>query len=110
MSRERSSNRCRWAVRRGASSIRVEVFGIRRNSKRPSRLCQLDGPYADTHVSESLVAYDYRAGSTDGDNLKMRRAYELGLPIILLRKIKIAIYVPVFPAYVVADDRTIVGS
>jgi len=64
-----------------------------------------DGPYADTHVSESLFSYDYRAGSTDGDNLKMRRAYELGLPIILLRKIQTAIYVPVFPAYVVADDK-----
>jgi putative restriction endonuclease len=64
-----------------------------------------DGPYADTHISESLFAYDYRAGSTDGDNLKLRRAYELSLPIILLRKIKTAIYVPVFPAYVVADDK-----
>ncbi|MGH3851490.1 MAG: hypothetical protein ACRDRT_17660, partial [Pseudonocardiaceae bacterium] len=46
------------------------------------------GPYEDTHISESLFAYDYRKGSTDGDNLKMRRAYELGLPIILLRKIQ----------------------
>src|ERR1700712_3615085 len=42
------------------------------------------GPYADTDVGDSLFAYDYRAGSTDGDNKKMRRAYELGLPIILL--------------------------
>lgn len=63
-----------------------------------------DGPYEDTHVSDSLFAYDYRAGSTDGDNLKMRKAYELGLPIILLRKVQAGIYVPVFPAYVVADD------
>lgn len=63
-----------------------------------------DGPYADTHISETLFAYDYRAGSTDGDNLKLRRAYELGLPIILLRKIATAVYVPVYPAYVVADD------
>lgn len=63
-----------------------------------------DGPYADQHLSNSLFAYDYRAGSTDGDNLKMRRAYELGLPIVLLRKIKPGIFVPVFPTYVVADD------
>lgn len=63
-----------------------------------------DGPYADEHVSDSLFAYDYRAGSTDGDNRKMRRAYELGLPIILLRKIETGIYVPIFPTYVVADD------
>lgn len=63
-----------------------------------------DGPYADEHVTDSLFAYDYRAGSTDGDNLKMRRAYELGLPIILLRKIRPGIFVPIFPTYVVADD------
>lgn len=63
-----------------------------------------DGPYADAHVGGSLFAYDYRAGSTDGDNLKLRRAYELGLPIILLRKIETGVYVPIFPVYVVADD------
>jgi putative restriction endonuclease len=62
------------------------------------------GPYADTHVGESLFAYDYRAGSTDGDNKKMRRAYELGLPIILLRTIRPGAFVPVFPVYVVKDD------
>jgi len=62
------------------------------------------GPYADTHVGESLYAYDYRAGSTDSDNRKMRRAFELGLPIILLRTIRPGIFVPIFPVYVVADD------
>lgn len=62
------------------------------------------GPYADTDIGESLFAYDYRAGSTDGDNKKMRRAYELGLPIILLRTIRPGVFVPVFPVYVVKDD------
>jgi putative restriction endonuclease len=62
------------------------------------------GPYADTDVSDSLFAYDYRAGSTDGDNTKMRRAYELGLPIILLRTIRPGVFVPIFPVYVVKDD------
>lgn len=63
-----------------------------------------DGPYADAHLGDSLFAYDYRAGSTDGDNAKMRRAFDLGLPIILLRKIKTGVYVPIFPVYVVEDD------
>lgn len=63
-----------------------------------------EGPYADAHVGESLFAYDYRAGSTDGDNRKMRRAFELRLPIILLRTIRPGVFVPVFPVYVVADD------
>ena len=62
------------------------------------------GPYTDAHVGDSLFAYDYRAGSTDGDNRKMRRACELGLPIILLRTLHPGIFVPIFPVYVVADD------
>src|SRR5882757_9449333 len=63
-----------------------------------------EGPYADAHVGESLFAYDYRAGSTDGDNRKLRSAFELQLPIILLRTIRPGVFVPVFPVYVVADD------
>jgi putative restriction endonuclease len=63
-----------------------------------------EGPYADSHVGDSLFAYDYRSGSIDGDNRKMRRAYELGLPIILLRTIRAGVFVPIFPVYVVADD------
>lgn len=71
------------------------------------------GPYSDTDLGDSLFAYDYRAGSVDGDNRKLRRAYELELPIILLRKIKDGIYVPVFPVWVVADDmpnRRFIGT
>lgn len=63
-----------------------------------------DGPYADQEVDGSLFAYDYREGSVDGDNAKLRRAYELELPIILLRKISPGVYVPIFPVYVVDDD------
>lgn len=63
-----------------------------------------DGPYDDSAIGDALLAYDYRVGSTDGSNRKLRRAYELGLPIILLRKIKTAVFVPIFPVYVVADD------
>lgn len=62
------------------------------------------GGYSDAQVGESLFAYDYQKDSTAGDNVKMRKALELGLPIILLRWIKDGIYVPVFPAYVLVDD------
>lgn len=62
------------------------------------------GPYDDRDVDGGLFHYDYRAGSTQGDNTKLRRAFELGLPVILLRKIDNGVYVPVFPTYVVADD------
>jgi len=63
-----------------------------------------DGPYADAEVEGGLFRYDYRAGSTGGDNTKLRAAYELQLPIILLRKIGNGVYVPIFPVYVVGDD------
>ena len=63
-----------------------------------------DGPYADQEVEGGLFRYDYRAGSTAGDNTKLRRAQELGLPLILLRKLETGLYVPIFPVYVVADD------
>ena len=62
------------------------------------------GPYDDRDVDGGLFHYDYRAGSTEGDNTKLRRAFQLELPVILLRKIDNGIYVPVFPTYVVADD------
>lgn len=63
-----------------------------------------DGGYSDAQVGDSMFAYDYQRDTTAGDNVKMRKALELGLPIILLRKIKDGVYVPVFPAYVIADD------
>ena len=45
-----------------------------------------DGPYDDQQLSGGRFRYDYRAGSTDGDNTKLRRAGELGVPLIWLRK------------------------
>jgi putative restriction endonuclease len=62
------------------------------------------GPYDDAALDGSVFRYDYRAGSTDGDNRKLRRAYELGLPIILLRKVGARAFLPLFPVYVIADN------
>jgi putative restriction endonuclease len=64
-----------------------------------------DGPYADREVDGGLLRYDYRAGSDAGDNAKLRAAAENGSPLILLRKIDPGVFVPIFPVYVVADDR-----
>jgi putative restriction endonuclease len=61
------------------------------------------GPYADREVEGGLFHYSYREGSTNGDNLKLRRAYELGRPIILLRKVRDGVYVPYAPVFVVGD-------
>ncbi|MGE0026507.1 MAG: HNH endonuclease [Thermoleophilia bacterium] len=61
------------------------------------------GPYSDREEN-GLLRYAYRAGSTDGDNRKLRQAMILRLPLILLRKIDTGLYMPVFPVYVIADD------
>lgn len=64
-----------------------------------------DGPYEDRDLGGGLLRYEYRAGSEQGQNTKLRRALELGLPLILLRKISPGVLVPVLPVYVAADDR-----
>lgn len=63
-----------------------------------------DGPYDDQEIDEGYFVYSYRVGSTDGSNRKLRAAIELSLPLILLRKLKASIFVPIFPVFVVEDD------
>lgn len=69
-----------------------------------SILSDPNGKYPDEELDGGLFAYSYREGNTDGDNRKLRNAYELELPIILFRKISDGVYVPIFPVYVVEDD------
>ncbi|MEV0044450.1 HNH endonuclease [Nocardia rhamnosiphila] len=64
-----------------------------------------DSGYADEELGGSLFAYSYRAGSDASDNTKLRRAIDLELPLILLRKVVPGLYYPVFPVYAVDDDR-----
>ncbi len=69
-------------------------------------LSSADGPYDDQGFGEGLVQYAYRAGSTQGDNATLRRAKDLGLPIIVLRTIARGVFVPFFPCYVLKDDQS----
>jgi len=62
------------------------------------------GPYDDGQVEGGYFRYDYKTGSLGGSNTKLRRAAELGLPLILLLKVEAGIYVPVFPVFVVRYD------
>lgn len=64
-----------------------------------------DGPYNDREIEGGMFHYDYQSKSDLGDNTKLRRAFELELPVILLRKIATGVFVPVFPTYIVADDK-----
>lgn len=70
-----------------------------------SILSQPNGPYDDVETEDGLLRYAYRSGDpSGGDNRKLRRAAELGVPLILLRGIAPGVFVPVFPVYVVADN------
>ncbi len=70
-----------------------------------SILSQPKGPYEDVETEDGLLRYAYRDGDPDGgDNRKLRRAAELGVPLVLLQGIAPGVFVPTFPVYVVADD------
>ena len=79
------------------------IWNPRWASSTLSILSAPNGPYNDEETAGGLLRYAYRSGSADGDNRKLRRAMELGSPLLLLRKIGTGVYVPVFPVYVVAD-------
>ncbi|MFB8009284.1 HNH endonuclease [Nocardia sp. NPDC056000] len=81
--------------------------GIRNPKELDATLTIMSNPksqYDDAEVDGSLFGYAYREGSSAGDNTKLRRAFELKLPLILLRKVSDGVFVPVSPVYVVADD------
>ncbi|HEY5221538.1 MAG TPA: HNH endonuclease [Microbacteriaceae bacterium] len=63
------------------------------------------GPYDDIAGADGLVHYAYRDGDPyTGDNRKLRRAMELGVPLVYFQGVRAGYYVPVYPVYVVGDD------
>jgi len=61
-------------------------------------------PYADEESEGGIVRYDYRTGD-GGDNIKLRKAAELGVPLIYFKQVyEAGPLVPVFPVYIVKDD------
>jgi putative restriction endonuclease len=70
-----------------------------------SILTSPDGPYADRELSGGLLKYSYQRGPAGGKNVKLRRAMELGLPVLRFHKIGKGTYVPIYPVYVIGDDQ-----
>lgn len=63
----------------------------------------LSGTYEDQEVADGLWRYDYQAGSIEGRNSKLRKAWELQLPILWFRQQEFdRRYVP-YMVYVVDD-------
>lgn len=81
--------------------------GIRNPRQLQSSLTLLStagSTYRDEAAEDGLLRYAYRNGRIDqGDNPKLRRAVQTGLPMILLTKISDGVFHPTFPVYAVAD-------
>jgi putative restriction endonuclease len=85
--------------------------GIRNPAQFAATLSVMTGansPYADEPLPGGLVRYSYRAGE-GSDNIKLKRAAELGVPIIYFRSIRRGAYVADYPVYVtdVPDERVV---
>jgi putative restriction endonuclease len=81
--------------------------GIWNPSDQPATLSIItspDGPYADRELHGGLLRYSYQSGPVGGKNLKLRQAKELGLPVLMFRKVAKGTYMPVYPVFVVDDD------
>lgn len=61
-------------------------------------------PYQDQELETGIWRYDYQALSTQGDNRKLRLAYERATPIIWIREIAKGAFIPHFPVYVIEDN------
>lgn len=62
------------------------------------------GPYDDDAVSEGIWDYAYEGTTPGRTNIKLRRAMELGLPILFLEKVRDGVYIP-YPNVIVVGDR-----
>jgi len=82
--------------------------GIRNPTRLVATLSVLtspDGPYDDVDDGSGLVRYRFRTGRADqGDNIKLVRAHELGVPIIYFQKIETNFYTAIYPVQVAAVD------
>lgn len=66
----------------------------------------LSSPYQDQELEPGIWRYDYQARSVEGDNRKLRLAYERGTPIIWIREIARGAFIPHYPVYVIEDNTT----
>ena len=60
--------------------------------------------YGDVTSADGFVHYAYQARE-GGDNVKLERALELGVPLVYFEGVRPGVFVAHYPAYVVADDK-----
>jgi putative restriction endonuclease len=78
--------------------------GIRNLRQLPATISLLMDPlshYDDEFGPDGLLRYSIRTGEWgQGDNRKLHEAYLREVPVILLQKLRDAVFVPVFPAFI----------
>lgn len=76
-----------------------------------SVLTTFGNPYGDRELGEGVWEYKYHKGSTAGDNVKLRRAYQLGVDVIYFRGLEDGRYEPIYPVRIVdsrPDERLVI--
>jgi putative restriction endonuclease len=77
--------------------------GVQRGPAALSIQTSAKSPYADVETADGFF-YDYRAGAVDQpDNLALRAAFELGVPIVYFVASRPGLYRPLYPYYVTQD-------
>lgn len=80
----------RAAAQRGPAALSIQT--------------SVSGPYADRETPDGVL-YDYRGSDPEHrDNLALRAAFELRVPIVHFVGTRVGRYMPLFPRYVAADD------
>jgi putative restriction endonuclease len=82
--------------------------GIRNPKQLPATLTIMTnpkGPYPDHLEADGLFRYKTRTGDwAIGDNRKLHEAFERGVPIIWLQKLRDAVFVPLAPVFLVGAE------
>ncbi len=91
---------------------RIKLLDKGRGIRNPSQLAATltimtsnRSVYDDSIGEDGFTRYDIRDGELgEGDNRKLRRAYELQLPLIWFQMVRSGVYVPQMPVYLAEEE------
>lgn len=91
--------------------VRIPLLDTSRGIRNPrdfdatlSIMTSSNGPYDDAVTDDGFVHYRYQSRE-GGDNRKLKRAHNLGVPLVYFHSIRPGVFVATYPVYVVADDE-----
>jgi putative restriction endonuclease len=65
-----------------------------------------EGPYNDSYEEGKFLFYHYRDGGPDqGDNVRLRKVFELTRPLICFLRVVKSKYLAIWPVYIIGDDK-----